>query len=117
MEVMKKYDVYAIGNALVDIEYHANPQRLTELNIEKGFRNDRCEIGKRASELSEEDIRLHQSHNDLRDNGGRNLRNLVDANPFATCTDSTELGHRNACGVRSLRHLDFIQDIVLRFAS
>ena len=33
---MKKYDVYAIGNALVDIEYHANPQRLTELNIEKG---------------------------------------------------------------------------------
>ncbi len=33
---MKKYDVYAIGNALVDIEYHANPHRLVELGIEKG---------------------------------------------------------------------------------
>jgi sugar/nucleoside kinase (ribokinase family) len=33
---MKKYDVYAIGNALVDIEYHATPHRLTELSIEKG---------------------------------------------------------------------------------
>lgn len=33
---MKKYDVYAIGNALVDIEYHATPERLAELNIEKG---------------------------------------------------------------------------------
>ncbi|MDC1287807.1 adenosine kinase [Gammaproteobacteria bacterium] len=33
---MNKYDVYAIGNALVDIEYHATAQRLDELNIEKG---------------------------------------------------------------------------------
>jgi len=33
---MKKYDVYGIGNALVDIEYHATPQRLAELNIDKG---------------------------------------------------------------------------------
>jgi sugar/nucleoside kinase (ribokinase family) len=33
---MKKYDVYAIGNALVDIEYHATPARLVELNIDKG---------------------------------------------------------------------------------
>ncbi len=33
---MKKYDVYAVGNALVDIEYHATPARLSELNIEKG---------------------------------------------------------------------------------
>ena len=33
---MKKYDVYAIGNALVDIEYHAEPGRLTELDIDKG---------------------------------------------------------------------------------
>ena len=33
---MNKYDVYAIGNALVDIEYHAEPGRLAELNIEKG---------------------------------------------------------------------------------
>src|SRR5210317_2056002 len=33
---MKKYDVYAIGNALVDIEYHATPSRLAELNIDKG---------------------------------------------------------------------------------
>ena len=33
---MKKYDVYAIGNALVDIEYHATPERLTELSIDKG---------------------------------------------------------------------------------
>jgi sugar/nucleoside kinase (ribokinase family) len=33
---MKKFDVYAIGNALVDIEYHATPQRLVELDIDKG---------------------------------------------------------------------------------
>ncbi len=33
---MKKYDVYAIGNALVDIEYHATHQKLVELDIEKG---------------------------------------------------------------------------------
>ena len=33
---MKKYDVYAIGNALVDIEYHATPSRLNELNVDKG---------------------------------------------------------------------------------
>ncbi len=33
---MKKYDVYAIGNALVDIEYHTTPGKLSELNIEKG---------------------------------------------------------------------------------
>ena len=33
---MKKFDVYAIGNALVDIEYHSTPHRLIELGIEKG---------------------------------------------------------------------------------
>ena len=33
---MKKYDVYALGNALLDIEYHATPQKLTQLNIDKG---------------------------------------------------------------------------------
>jgi len=33
---MKKYDVYAIGNALVDIEYHSTPHKLVELGIDKG---------------------------------------------------------------------------------
>lgn len=33
---MKDYKVYAIGNALVDIEYHASNEKLTELGIEKG---------------------------------------------------------------------------------
>lgn len=33
---MKKFDVYAIGNALLDIEYHATPQTLSELGIDKG---------------------------------------------------------------------------------
>jgi sugar/nucleoside kinase (ribokinase family) len=33
---MKKFDVYAIGNALVDIEYHATAHKLSELNIDKG---------------------------------------------------------------------------------
>lgn len=33
---MKKYDVYGIGNALVDIEYHTSVEKLTELGIEKG---------------------------------------------------------------------------------
>ena len=34
---MKKYDVYGIGNALVDIEYHTSNEKLTELGIEKGL--------------------------------------------------------------------------------
>ena len=33
---MNKFDVYAVGNALVDIEYHTNEQKLSELAIEKG---------------------------------------------------------------------------------
>jgi sugar/nucleoside kinase (ribokinase family) len=33
---MKKYDVYGIGNALVDIEYHTSIEKLAELSIEKG---------------------------------------------------------------------------------
>ena len=33
---MKHYNVYAIGNALVDIEYHASTKKLSELAIEKG---------------------------------------------------------------------------------
>jgi len=33
---MKKYEVYAIGNALVDIEYHSTPHKLLELGIDKG---------------------------------------------------------------------------------
>ena len=34
---MKKYDVYGIGNALVDIEYHTSVEKLAELDIEKGL--------------------------------------------------------------------------------
>ena len=33
---MKKFDVYAIGNALVDIEYHTTASRLVQLDIDKG---------------------------------------------------------------------------------
>jgi sugar/nucleoside kinase (ribokinase family) len=33
---MKKYDVYALGNALVDIEYHLEPQQLASMGIDKG---------------------------------------------------------------------------------
>ena len=33
---MKKYDVYALGNALVDIEYHSDPHELIEMGIDKG---------------------------------------------------------------------------------
>ena len=33
---MKKYDVYALGNALVDIEYHVESSVLTSLGIRKG---------------------------------------------------------------------------------
>ncbi len=33
---MSQYHVYAIGNALVDIEYHSDEQRLKEFGIEKG---------------------------------------------------------------------------------
>ncbi len=34
---MNKYDVYGIGNALVDIEYHSSSEKLAELGIEKGL--------------------------------------------------------------------------------
>lgn len=33
---MSKYDVYSIGNALVDIEYHSTPHKLIEMGIDKG---------------------------------------------------------------------------------
>lgn len=33
---MKKYDVYALGNALVDIEYHVEPPVMRSLGIRKG---------------------------------------------------------------------------------
>ncbi len=34
---MSKYNVYGIGNALVDIEYHTSDEKLNELGIEKGL--------------------------------------------------------------------------------
>ena len=34
---MKDYDVYALGNALVDIEYHVKAEQLTEMGIDKGL--------------------------------------------------------------------------------
>ena len=34
---MKRYNTYAIGNALVDIEYHTSARKLAELGIEKGL--------------------------------------------------------------------------------
>lgn len=34
---MKKNDVYSLGNALVDIEYHVNPQQLVSMGIDKGI--------------------------------------------------------------------------------
>jgi len=33
---MKKFDIYAIGNALLDIEYHSTPEALADLGIDKG---------------------------------------------------------------------------------
>ncbi|TAF07470.1 MAG: adenosine kinase, partial [Nostocales cyanobacterium] len=32
----RKYDVYGVGNALVDIEYEVSPDLLQKLNIDKG---------------------------------------------------------------------------------
>jgi sugar/nucleoside kinase (ribokinase family) len=34
---MKKYDVYALGNALVDIEYHVEAKQLAAMGIDKGL--------------------------------------------------------------------------------
>lgn len=34
---MKKFDVYALGNALVDIEYHVAPEQLVSMGIDKGI--------------------------------------------------------------------------------
>jgi sugar/nucleoside kinase (ribokinase family) len=33
---MRKYDVYGLGNALVDIEYHVDVDDLLALDIQKG---------------------------------------------------------------------------------
>ena len=33
---MTKYDVYALGNALLDTEFEVSPEVLQELEIEKG---------------------------------------------------------------------------------
>ncbi len=33
---MSRYDVFGVGNALVDVEYEVTPQQLTELSIDKG---------------------------------------------------------------------------------
>jgi hypothetical protein len=33
---MKDFDVYALGNALVDIEYHVEPKQLKSMGIDKG---------------------------------------------------------------------------------
>jgi len=33
---MKEFDVYSLGNALVDIEYHVDPQQLISMGIDKG---------------------------------------------------------------------------------
>ena len=33
---MRKYHVYGIGNALVDMEYEVEPEDLTKLRIDKG---------------------------------------------------------------------------------
>ena len=34
---MKQFDVYALGNALVDIEYHVKPSQLVSMGIQKGI--------------------------------------------------------------------------------
>ncbi len=34
---MKDFDVYSLGNALVDIEYHVDPQQLISMGIDKGI--------------------------------------------------------------------------------
>ncbi len=36
-EVLMKYDVYGVGNALVDMEFHVTPEFLKKMNIEKGL--------------------------------------------------------------------------------
>ncbi|MGL5076070.1 MAG: adenosine kinase, partial [Waterburya sp.] len=33
---MTKYDVYALGNALLDIEFEVSPETLENLGIDKG---------------------------------------------------------------------------------
>ncbi|NEO27448.1 MAG: adenosine kinase, partial [Kamptonema sp. SIO4C4] len=33
---MARYDVYGIGNALVDMEYEVTPEILQELSVDKG---------------------------------------------------------------------------------
>ena len=34
---MKKYHVYGIGNALVDMEFEVSTDSLTQMNVEKGL--------------------------------------------------------------------------------
>ncbi len=52
---MPKFNVYAIGNALVDIEYHSDEQRLKEYGIEKGVMTLIDEATQNALMISLED--------------------------------------------------------------
>ena len=54
---MTKYDVYALGNALLDIEFEVSPETLEKLGIEKGVMTllDRDAQDKIVSNLSEYD--------------------------------------------------------------
>lgn len=56
---MTKYDVYALGNALLDTEYEVTPEVLQELDIEKGVMTllDRDSQDKIVSKLSSYDTK------------------------------------------------------------
>ena len=56
---MTKYDVYALGNALLDVEFEIKPEVLQELGIEKGVMTllDRDSQDKIISNLSNYDTK------------------------------------------------------------
>lgn len=87
------YDVYALGNALVDLEFHLNDKELLELGIEKG-----------CMQLIDDDQRLHllsslSSYQAEMYGGGSAANTLValaqlGASPFFSCQISQDqYGH------------------------
>lgn len=98
---MSGYDVYAIGNALVDLEYSVGPDRLTELGIEKGVMTlvDADEQSRLMAELA-----AHEVH---RSAGGSAANTVIAVSQFGgrgfySCRIADdELGHVYADDLRA----------------
>lgn len=90
---MSTYDVYALGNALVDMEYTVAPEDLTRLNIDKG-------VMTLVDEAHQLRIMAHlREHDHHRGSGGSAANSIIALSQFGGCgyysckVADDELGH------------------------